>query len=143
MTPRFVVSWAAMQDLSTPFFTRRHKAHLLAMGLALPLLFAGCYSNVFGSQFETCEELYVELEDELSSLQACSADAECGQILEGTSCGCTNELVARKEFDTTRFRGLQRRGDELGCTSKTTDCVCPVADGFVCTGGVCGWKHVP
>lgn len=130
-----------MEDLSTFSFALRHKVGLALLSMMLPLVVAGCYTNVFASKFESCEEVNAALEEELSHLQACSDDSECGQILEGTSCGCTNELVARKEFDTTRFRALQGRGEELGCAAKTSDCSCPAADGFVCTNGVCGWKY--
>jgi hypothetical protein len=108
----------------------------------LSLLFSGCYRNVFGSDFETCDEVNAEMKSELAWLQTCKIDSDCGLILEGTSCGCTNELVAHKEFDATRFRGLQGRADELGCSAMTTDCSCPTADGFVCTNGVCGWNYV-
>ena len=105
-------------------------------------LVGGCYRNVFGSEFDTCDEVNAELKDELAVVQACSVDADCGLVLEGSSCGCTNELVAHKDFDTARFRGLQARADELKCGGATTDCSCPTADGFVCTNGVCGWNYV-
>jgi hypothetical protein len=111
--------------------------------LFLPVLICGCYRNVFASEFDTCEEVNAEMKDELASLQACSIDADCGLILEGTSCGCTNELVAHKEYDTTRFRALQGRGEELKCNGAVTDCSCPATDGFVCTNGTCGWNYVP
>jgi hypothetical protein len=113
------------------------------LALVVSALVCGCYQNVFGSEFETCDEVNAEMKHELVALRACSVDADCGLILEGTSCGCTNELVAHKEFDTARFRGLQRRADELKCSTTVTDCSCPATDGFVCTDSVCGWNYVP
>lgn len=116
----------------------------LALGAALvvSLLSAGCYRNVFGSEYETCDEVNAAVKEELSGLQACTVDADCGQVLEGTSCGCTNDLVAHKDYDAARLRGLLFRADELKCETTTTDCSCPAADGFVCTQGVCGWKYL-
>jgi hypothetical protein len=113
------------------------------VALTLPLLLCGCYRNVFGSEYETCAEINAAIQEELTFLQACSVDADCGLILEGTSCGCTNNLVGRKGFDDTRLRSLQFRADDLNCESTVTDCSCPKADGFVCTEGVCGWNYVP
>jgi hypothetical protein len=146
MAARFVVSSMAMEHFSSRLSAPSHTARSMRWSLlvlVLPLFYAGCYGNVFGSEFESCEEVNAALEEELSSLQACSVDSDCGQILEGTSCGCTNDLVARKELDTARFRSLQGRGEELECPAKLTDCSCPEADGFICTNGVCGWKYVP
>ncbi len=127
-----------------------NRRHLLAFSLAFSLAFllplmliAGCYRNVFGAEYETCDELDAALATELSALQSCSVSADCGQVLEGTSCGCTNELVARKNADVARFRSLQARGDELECPGVAGECSCPAADGFVCTNGVCGWNYTP
>ena len=120
----------------------RRPSRVFYIALFLPLLVCGCYRNVFGLEFETCDEINAEMKDELSGLQACSVDADCGLILEGTSCGCTNELVAHENFDISRFHALQGRADELKCGGATTDCSCPTADGFVCTNGVCGWNYV-
>lgn len=109
----------------------------------LPIWCGGCYRNVFGSEYETCADVDAAIKDELASLQSCTANADCGLILEGTSCGCTNELVGRKGFDDARLRSLYLRADELQCTEAATECSCPKADGFVCTEGVCGWNYVP
>ena len=146
---RFVVCWTSMAKHSIsmvlmPSFTKMplRPSSALCVALFLPLLVCGCYRNVFGLEFETCDEVNAEMKNELAGLQACSVDSDCGLILERTSCGCTNNLVARKDFDATRFRGLQDRAYELECGGGTTDCSCPDADGFVCTNGVCGWNYV-
>lgn len=122
--------------------SRSSQRTLVHAALLLLVLCCGCYRNVFASEFDTCEEVNAEMKEELAHLQACSVDADCGLVLEGTSCGCSNELVAHKEYDTARLRGLQARAEELKCTSTTTDCSCPATNGFVCTNGVCGWNYV-
>lgn len=106
------------------------------------IFWCGCYRNVFGSDYETCADVNAAIQEELTFLQSCAMDADCGLILEGTSCGCTNELVGHKGFDDARLRSLHFRADELKCTETTTDCSCPETNGFVCTEGVCGWKYV-
>lgn len=106
------------------------------------VLLASCYGNVYGSEFETCDEVQAEIQKELASIQSCTTNAECGQVLTGTSCGCTNDHVARKGADTARFRSLRQRAAELECDLGASDCSCPNANGFVCTNGVCGWNYV-
>jgi hypothetical protein len=98
---------------------------------------------VYGSEYENCADVDAAIKDELTFLQSCSADADCGLILEGTSCGCTNELVGRKGYDDARLRSLHLRADELKCTETVAECSCPEANGFVCKEGVCGWNYVP
>jgi len=138
--------WTSMAQRFTPPRpvpappTRPSRTWSVAVLLSVAL--CGCYHNVFGSEFDTCEEVNAEMKEELSGLQACSVDADCGQVLEGTSCGCTNDLVAHNDYDTTRFRALQGRAQELKCTTNVTDCSCPAANGFVCTNNVCGWNYV-
>lgn len=99
-----------------------------------------------GSALEitTCAELDAELAKERQAIMSCTADAECGQDLKGTSCGCTRNLVARLDADTTRFYELLQRGQELECDpGLVSTCDCPNANGFVCKSGTCGWNYVP
>ena len=73
----------------------------------------------------------------LRSVQMCEADAECGQIITGTSCGCTRELVARKRVSLDTLRGIMEN-----CNINTIGtCDCPPADGFVCAEGRCAWNY--
>jgi hypothetical protein len=92
----------------------------------------------------TCAELEAELTKERQSIQSCTAAADCGQDLKGTSCGCTHNLVARLDADTTRFYELIDLSQTLECDPGLAGtCDCPNADGFVCTNGFCAWNYVP
>ena len=121
---------------------RSRYAGALLFALVATIVPFGCYHNVFGLEYETCDEVNAAMKEELRHLQACSVDADCGQVLEGTSCGCTNEVVVRNEYDVARFYALKSRAEDLKCAATTTDCSCPAADGFVCAEGVCGWNYV-
>jgi hypothetical protein len=91
----------------------------------------------------SCEDLEAEYRGQLTSIQSCEQDAECGQELVGTSCGCTRNLVARSDADLTRFEQLRTQLQNQGCDSGgVSTCDCPEADGFVCTDGRCGWNYV-
>ncbi|MDI1451645.1 hypothetical protein [Polyangium sp. 6x1] len=96
-----------------------------------------------GSSNLTCAEVLADLKQEGESIMSCTSDAECGQELKGTSCGCTNNLVARIGADTTRFYELLTQSDELECDQTVGTCDCPNAEGFICKNGFCGWNYVP
>ncbi|HVK66590.1 MAG TPA: hypothetical protein VM694_19035 [Polyangium sp.] len=92
----------------------------------------------------TCAEIEVELPKEQASIMSCTADVQCGQELKGTSCGCTRNLVARLDADTTRFYELLTTSQELQCDDSVgSTCDCPNANGFVCKNGFCAWNYVP
>jgi hypothetical protein len=114
-----------------------------ALASVVSLLLASCYTNVFGDEFESCDVLDAEITKELASIQSCSGAADCGTVLEGSSCGCTNDLVARNDADPSRFTALRERRAELECRTAETTCDCPSANGFACTNGVCGWNFTP
>lgn len=92
--------------------------------------------------FETCDAAVAAIEDELDDLRACTTDAQCGQVLAGTSCGCTRNLVVREDADPTRFWALWDDAVALSCDVGTSPCDCPEAYGFVCDDGQCGWRYV-
>ncbi len=91
---------------------------------------------------QSCDDLEAQRAEELASIQACSADSECGQPLLGTSCGCTRDLVARADADISSFSAVQASLDEAGCDGLVTTCDCPAADGFACVGGRCTWNFL-
>jgi hypothetical protein len=95
-----------------------------------------------GGDPAACKEYQAELAAELSLIQSCTADDECGTELKGLSCGCTRNLIARLDADTTHFYELLEKGKMLDCGILGSTCDCPEADGFVCTNGVCGWNYV-
>jgi hypothetical protein len=89
----------------------------------------------------SCADLSEELAAEIDSIQACESDDECGQPLQGTSCGCTRNLVARKDADIGRFEELR---DEHGARCDGglgSICDCPAADGYKCSSNRCGWNY--
>lgn len=96
-----------------------------------------------GGGFSSCEEVREALDEELAALRSCTENDECGQVLTGTSCGCTRNLVARLDADTTRFGELlttQVNGET--CSEFGSPCDCPPADGFECRDRQCGWHYV-
>jgi hypothetical protein len=91
----------------------------------------------------TCASVVQELAAELTNIQRCTTASDCGQVLIGTSCGCTRDLVARLDADTTRFHQLRNmRIDGTPCAEFSGTCDCPAADGFACLGGACAWNYV-
>src|SRR5690349_4637608 len=85
----------------------------------------------------SCTDLSSKLGAELDSIQSCESDEDCGQPLQGTSCGCTRDLVARKDADVARFEELFREyGDRCDGFGGST-CDCPAADGFKCSSNRC------
>lgn len=91
----------------------------------------------------SCDDIRAEFAVERAAVQACESDDECGQVLSGTSCGCTRELVGRLDADTDRFFELVRAQVEgENCAGLISTCDCPEARGFVCENGVCGWNFV-
>lgn len=118
-------------------------AAILALGL---LAAAGCDSSnsPLAPGLGDCRQIAAALEAELASIQACSETAQCGQVLTGTSCGCTRDLVARLDAGTARFYAIVERGQEMQCpaTEFATTCDCPTADGFACVDGRCDWNYL-
>jgi hypothetical protein len=116
-----------------------------AVGL---LCLAQCGQAADGDLGDAC----VALRDELRAIRSCQSSEQCGQVLVGTSCGCTRDLVATTNADTGRFRELQTRvrmllGDAgtipAACASLGfgSVCDCPPAEGFACVEGVCSWSY--
>jgi hypothetical protein len=83
-----------------------------------------------------------EFDAELRRQQSCTAATECGQVIQGSSCGCTRDLVARNDADISKLRALLN--EQIGsdrCTLLASTCDCPEADGFACTNGLCTWNY--
>lgn len=90
---------------------------------------------------ETCDTLVADFRAETAEVRSCVEDDECGQVLTGTSCGCTRDWVARNDADTAHFYDLIDKGQELECElGLASTCDCPPADGFACVEGTCEWK---
>lgn len=90
----------------------------------------------------TCESLQAELDAELEAIQSCTVDAECGQAMTGTSCGCTRNLVARTDADTARFYEITETMTSMQCDPGLgSSCDCPPAEGFACVEDRCTWNY--
>jgi hypothetical protein len=92
--------------------------------------------------FASCDDARAALADELASIQSCNNDEECGQVLEGTSCGCTRDLVARLDANPALVKTLLRAEvDGEPCIANGSTCDCPAADGFACKNDRCTWNY--
>lgn len=93
----------------------------------------------------TCDDVVAEFAAESATIRTCVEPSECGQVLTGTSCGCTRNLVARNDADTTAFYALMAEANEMeGGTCDlglTSTCDCPEAYGFDCVDAVCTWDY--
>jgi hypothetical protein len=119
------------------------RALLLSVPVAFLAVAVGCDPTGTPAPAEpgTCAEVQTAMTAELGRIQSCTQDADCGQVLTGTSCGCTRDLVARLGADTARFYDLQERQGELGCGGLISTCDCPRADGFACVNRTCSWDY--
>ena len=73
----------------------------------------------------------------------CETDDQCGQVLAGTSCGCTRNLVARNDADLADLEEIRAKAEANECSlGGISTCDCPAADGFACESGSCTWNYV-
>lgn len=92
--------------------------------------------------FATCEDIEDDFRAEAEAIRSCTEDAECGQVLTGTSCGCTRNWVARLDADTERFYALIDAAGDASCDlGLMSTCDCPEVDGYDCAGGTCTWDY--
>jgi len=90
----------------------------------------------------TCPELIAAIEAELYGVRECTQSEQCGQVMTGTSCGCTRELVARIDADLSRFEALRDAISAQSCDwGLSSTCDCPEADGYACVGVRCTWNY--
>jgi hypothetical protein len=90
----------------------------------------------------TCPATLDAFWDETAFVRACNVAADCGQVMQGTSCGCTRNWVARNNVDLTDFYDLLSDAGACGFSAIST-CDCPQTNGFACTNGTCQWRYVP
>ncbi|MBK8256964.1 MAG: hypothetical protein IPK82_30355 [Polyangiaceae bacterium] len=90
-----------------------------------------------------CDDLIADFAAETKAIRSCTSNDQCGQVLQGTSCGCTRDWVARLDADTTYFYQLITEAGELQCDiGLFSTCDCPGANGFECTPeGICNWNY--
>lgn len=89
-----------------------------------------------------CPQILRDFAAETQAVRSCSSPAQCGQVLQGTSCGCTRNWVARTNANTQRF--YQLLGDAQGCgMALISTCDCPQTYGFDCVQQICTWDYTP
>jgi hypothetical protein len=92
--------------------------------------------------YETCEQVVDAFWEETAEIRSCTEAAECGQVLTGTSCGCTQNWIARLDTDTTEFYGLIETANLMSCELiPDSDCSCPAVYGYACDAGTCQWEY--
>ena len=91
----------------------------------------------------SCEEIEPALAAETAEILSCTSDDQCGQVLAGTSCGCTRNMVARLDADISEWESLREDffAQECGFGPIST-CDCPLVDGFACIEGSCTWNYL-
>jgi hypothetical protein len=105
-------------------------------------LFGGV-GQVCGEPVDTCGPIVNDYETELAEIRACVSDDQCGQVLAGTSCGCTRNLVARTDADLADLEEIRAKAEANECSlGGISTCDCPAADGFICDAGVCNWNYL-
>ncbi|GDX79301.1 hypothetical protein LBMAG42_11120 [Deltaproteobacteria bacterium] len=91
----------------------------------------------------TCDDIVAEFDAEAGEIRACVEAADCGRVLDGTSCGCTRDWVARKDADTGEFYALMSEAADSECElGLESTCDCPETAGYDCVDEVCTWKYV-
>jgi len=102
----------------------------------------GCTARDCPDPGPSCMSLVSELRATLASIQKCTAAADCGQPIPGSSCGCTRDLVARKDANLAPYLEQKAKVAELGCeTDGISTCDCPSTNGFACISNVCTWNY--
>jgi hypothetical protein len=90
-----------------------------------------------------CDQILDAFWIENDFIRGCESDAQCGQVLYGTSCGCSQDWVALIEADISRWEALKDMALGAGCELPfMSDCSCPEADGYACVSGVCTWNYL-
>jgi len=91
----------------------------------------------------SCGALVKQMQATLTSVQKCQSAADCGQRIPNSSCGCTRDLIARKDADLTEYLAQRADVTTRGCDDLGGSvCDCPNADGFACVNQVCTWNYV-
>lgn len=89
-----------------------------------------------------CPQILRDFAAETTAIRSCTSPAQCGQVLQGTSCGCTRNWVARNNANTTRFYQLLQDAGACGFSAIST-CDCPQTFGFDCVQQICTWDYTP
>jgi hypothetical protein len=104
----------------------------------------GCPICSCVDEIDTCGPIEQDFEAAVADIRVCETDDECGQVLAGTSCGCTRNWVARIDADLSDYEEIRTKLEANECMVPGTisTCDCPAADGFACEAGVCTWNYL-
>lgn len=103
----------------------------------------GCEICSCNEPVDTCGPIVQDYQNELAEIRSCETDDQCGQVLAGTSCGCTRNLVARNDADLADLEEIRTKAEANECSlGGISTCDCPAADGFACEGGFCTWNYL-
>ena len=95
-----------------------------------------------GVTLETCDGVIAAFQAETADIRSCDDAAQCGQVLTGTSCGCTQNWIARLDADVTDFYSLIDLGYGMECElGLDSTCDCPNVYGYACDEGTCAWEY--
>jgi hypothetical protein len=105
---------------------------------------ADCGGICVPAAVDTCGPIEMDFAAETAAVRACETDDECGQVISGTSCGCTRNWVARIDADLSAFEEIRNKLEANSCELPGTisTCDCPAADGFACEQGICTWNYI-
>lgn len=91
----------------------------------------------------SCESMVEALAAELSEIQQCESDEDCGASVGEGTCGCTRATPVRLDAESTEYVNLLMAVKNAACASVGGSvCDCPKADGFVCVSNKCAWNYV-
>jgi hypothetical protein len=103
----------------------------------------GCEICSCAEEIDTCGPIEKDFAAAVADIRACESDDECGQVLTGTSCGCTRNWVARIDADLSTYEEVRAKleANECSLPGGISTCDCPAADGFACEAGICTWNY--
>ncbi|MEZ7818572.1 MAG: hypothetical protein QMB25_04215 [Pseudomonadales bacterium] len=95
-------------------------------------------------EVQSCDALDLKVSKELGAIQACQTDSDCGQVLKGSSCGCTRNAVARIDADVTNYFKAKSVAADNACGGSfgISICDCPQTKGFACVQNTCSWNYL-
>ena len=95
-------------------------------------------------EVQSCDALDLKVSKELGAIQACQTDSDCGQVLKGSSCGCTRNAVARIDADLTNYLKAKSASVDNACGGSfgISICDCPQTEGFACVQNMCSWNYL-
>lgn len=149
--------WTRRPGLTLAGFTgrvlKRGRTNRFAQGMVrFGLVPSRLYLNLRIRAFEPpqtrasmCREIEGALVSDLATMRSCATNEQCGQPIEGLSCGASMRPVARNDADPAGFYERLNQFQEAGCDSTelptATICMLRETAGFICRNGLCDWRY--